>query len=282
MSWLSDIFETKTEGRGWGAIPQSELQKRMEKFLEDLATMAQEFEARKIAPLTEAERGAVGIAEKTVAEGSPGMTEAIDTIRKIMYGPIEELPGLEGALQRIGEVGARALGSKKRSLAATGNLPSESSKGRDVYGRLMTDVEKEMITAAYPFYAQGMEAKLNAPVTLANLGVQDVATRTGVGTTTGALPRTIEQSILDAIFEATRTTQTWPYGAPAGIASNLLNKQAYAFDPGISSPSFFSQIAQPLATLGGAYMMRGGGGGGGIQPFTPSQQSMYNRMMTGY
>lgn len=248
------FFSSSTKDRGWEAIPLAPSQKFADQWLWDLLKKIETFLPRGVAPMTPAERGAVGIAEKTVSEGIPGVSEAQQVLTKRMTGDVEQVPGLKGLFAKTLELGSNLMGRTKRGLALTGNLPSESSRGEKIYGRTGQDIMEGLITAAYPYYSQGLAAKYAAPGQLANLGFQDVATRTGIGTTVGALPRQIEQSILDAIFEAVRMTQGFPYQVQVPVAQNIMNQERYAFNEGVTSPSIFSQIAQPAATLAAAYM----------------------------
>lgn len=257
MGLFDSIFGSKEKGGGFKEIPLTEDQKKASAFLELLMSNIVTFAQRQIAELTPAERGAVGIAEKTVSEGIPGVKEAQQVLTKRMTAPPEQVPGLEGLFARVRELGSNLLTGTKRGLALTGNLPSESSRGARIYGRTGQDIMNEMVTAAYPYYSQGLAAKYAAPGQLANLGFQDVATRTGVGTTVGALPRQIEQSIFDSILEAARMTKTFPYTAQAPIAQNIMSEQRYAYQPPFIEPSIFSQIAGMV----GAFT---GGGGGGV------------------
>lgn len=250
------FFSTSTKDRGWEEIPLAPSQKFADQWMWDLLKKIETFAARKIAPMTPAERGAVGISERVVSEGIPGVAEAQRVLTKRMTGDVEQVPGLRGLFEKTRELGADLMGRTKRGLQKTGNLPSESSRGARIYGRTGQDIMEGLITAAFPFYSQGLEAKYAAPGQLASLGMQDVSMRTGLGTTVGGLPRQIQQSIFDAIQEAIRMTQTFPYSAQAPMAQNIMGQQRYAFNEGVKSPSIFSQIAGPAAYLGGAYLSR--------------------------
>lgn len=260
MGLFDSIFGSKEKGGGFKEIPLSESQKFSDQWLWDLLKRIETFAPRQIAGLTPAERGAVGIAEKTVSGGIPGVSEARQALTKRMTGAPEQVPGLKGLFAKTRELGANLMGSTKRGLAMTGNLPSESSRGERIYGRTLQDIMEGLVTAAFPFYSQGLAAKLAAPGELANLGMQDVSMRTGIGTTVGALPRQIEQSIFDAILEAVRTTQTFPYQAQAPIAQNIMGQTRYGYQPPTISPSIFSQIAGPAAQVASAYFSGGGAG----------------------
>lgn len=255
MSFLDSIFGSQTKGEGWEEKPLTESQKSAEKYLEDLIAGKVTFEPRKIAEFPPAMQEAIAQVDKIMAGGIPEIDQAIQVTADRMMAPPEQVPGLEGLFSRTREMGADLLGRTKRGLALTGNLPGESSAGEKIYGRTFQDIMNEMVTSAFPFYSQGLEAKYRAPSELANLGIQKATIPLNLATTVGALPMQKEQSEFDAIMEAVRKTQTFPYDAQAGIASGLLNREAYAYNPGTTSPSIFSQVAAPLAMLGSAAIM---------------------------
>lgn len=277
------FFSSSTKDRGWEAIPLAPSQQFADQWLWDLLRRIETFAPREIAPMTPAERGAVGLAERTVEGGIPGLNQAIQVLTQRMTGDVEQVPGLKGLFTKTRELGSNLLGRTKRGLALTGNLPTESSRGEKIYGRTLQDIMEGLVTAAFPFYSQGLAAKIAAPGQLAGLSTADVMTRTGLGTTVGGLPRQIEQSVLDAILEAVRTTQTWPWQAQAPVAQNIMNQQRYAFNEGITSPSIFSQIANmvsafrgggtsPQTTVVGTARPAGGGGAGVPRQYQPSTQ----------
>lgn len=251
------------EGAGFEQIPLTENQKKAEQYLADIVSGSQTFDPRKIAEFSPAMKEAIIQVDRIMKGGIPEIESAIDVIAKRMTGPVEEVPGLEGLFTKTRELGAELLGKDKRALALMGNLPSESSAGERIYGRTLQDIMNELVTSAYPFYSQGLAAKLQAPMDLASLATAKTTLPLTLATSIGALPYERQQSILDAIFEAQRKTQEYPYQA----AANLLGQQMYAYNPGTYQPSTFSQIAQPLAMLGSAALMRGAGGEGGRLTF---------------
>lgn len=273
-NFFSDLFSSNTKGEGFEAIPLTETQKKAEEYLGNLLEGKETFDPRQIAEFPPAMQEAIAMVDKMMAGGIPEIDQAIKITADRMMAPPEQVPGLEGLFDRTKEMGADLLGRTKRGLAMSGNLPSESSAGEKVYGRAWQDIMNEMVTSAYPFYAQGIDAKNRAPMELASLGTQKVTTPLNLATTVGRLPMEREQSVFDAILEAARKTKEFPYGRPAEIAGNLLREPMYAYNPGTTSPSIFSQIAQPVATLGGAAMMSGGGGGG--QTFRQGKKAMSN------
>lgn len=275
------IFESKVKGEGFKKIPLTEIQKTAEQYLGDLLSGKEVFDPRRIAEFPPAMQEAIAMVDRIMKGGIPEIDQAIQVTADRMMAPPETVPGLEGLFERTREMGADLLGRTQRGLAMTGNLPSESSAGEKIYGRTFQDILEGLITAAYPYYAQGLEAKYRAPMELASLGTQRVTTPLNLATTVGALTMQKEQSEFDAILEAIRKTKEFPFQVQAPIASNLLGQQMYAYNPGTYQPSPFSQIAQPLSMLGSAAIMKGAGTGGGIKPLNPEQQAMYDRMMLG-
>lgn len=271
----------KVKGEGFQKIPLTETQKTAEQYMGDLLEGKETFDPRRIAEFPPAMQEAIAMVDKIMKGGIPEIDQAIKVTADRMMAPPETVPGLPGLYTKARELGADLLGRTQRGLAMTGNLPSESSAGEKIYGRTLQDIIEGLVTAAYPFYAQGLEAKYRAPMELAALGTQKVTTPLSLATTVGALPMEKEQSEFDAIFEATRKTQEFPYGRPAEIASSLLGETMYAYNPGQQQPSTFSQIANPLAMLGSAAIMKGGSGGnvptGGWDPYLQNKYpSVYN------
>lgn len=258
MGLWDSIFGSKEKGGGFKQIPLSESQKFSDQWLWNLLKQIETFAAREIAPLTAAEKGAVGIAERTVSGGIPEVNLAKQTLTKRMDEPfdVNQVPGLKGLFTKILELGSNLMTGTKRGLQMTGNLPSESSRGAKIYGRTGQDIMNELTTSASNLIQPYMMDKLSLPERVANLGRQDVSTRTGIGTSVGALPRQIEQSIFDAILEAVRMTQTFPYQAQVPVAQNIMGQQRYAYQQPYIEPSIFSQIAAPVATVAGAYLGR--------------------------
>lgn len=266
MGFFSDLFgggDDDGDRSPWTAIKLSESQKFADKFLWDLLKKIEKFAPRRIAGLTPAERGAVGITERVVSEGVPGVSEAMQVLTQRMAGDPEQVPGLEGLFTKTRELGADLLGRTKRGLAMTGNLPTESSRGERIYGRTLQDILEGLVTAAFPFYSQGLAAKYAAPGQLASLGMQDVSMRTGLGTTVGALPRQIEQSVYDAILEAQRTTQTFPY-TKAPVAQSIMNQQRYIYEQPYAQPNMFNQMSPMIGQMGGSLLKGGAGGLGNL------------------
>ncbi len=263
---------------GFEPIPMTEQQRKAEEFLGKLLEGKVTFDPRKIAEFPPAMQKAIEHVDQIMKGGIPEIEQAIQVTAERMMAPPEQVPGLEGLFERTKEMGADLLGRDKRALALTGNLPSESSAGEKIYGKTLRDIMNQFITSAYPFYAQGLEAKYRAPMDLANLGIQKTTIPLSLATTIGALPMQRQQSEFDAIMEATRKTKEFPYQAQAPIASDLLGHQMFAYNPGTYQPSTLSQIAMPLAMLASSAMMRPSAPGGSFSDYSAPGKTFTNPM----
>ena len=257
-NFFSDFFSSTRKGEGWEAIPLSESQKLADKIQEAMLKAKEIFEPRGIAGLTDIEEMAVNAVRKMLKGGITGFDEAISSIKDIMTKPItpESVPGVSGLFKKAQELGSSLLGKTQRRLQLGGNLPSESSAGTKIYGRTWQDILDSFITSASSLYQPYVSAKLSAPERLASLSERKVTTPVSMGTTVGKVPRDINQQVLDAIFEAQRMTQTFPYTFTAPYAQGVMGQERYAWDPGVTSPSIFSQIASAVTPIATASILR--------------------------
>lgn len=266
MGLFDSVFGSQTKGEGFEKIPLSESQKIADAKRQEILQKKEVFQPREIAGLTKAEQMAVNEVTGMMSRGIPGVSEAMDAVRGFMNPDLspKNIPGLSGLFQQVQELGSSLMGKTKRGLAMTGNIPSASSSGTKVLGRTFQDILDRFTTAAYPFYQQQLSNMYSAPERLASLGMGDVTTRTGMAMTTGAAPRTIQQQINDAIFEAKRKTQGFPYDVTFPMTSDVMGEERYGWNPGTTSPSIFSQIASGVGAVA-PFLMSGGlslGGGG--------------------
>lgn len=267
-----DFFQSNRKDEGWEAIPLSESQKLADKKRMELIGKTEIFKPREIAGLTSAEQSAVNMVQQMMSKGIPGVSKAMSAVRGFMNADLspKNIPGLSGLFQKVQELGSSLMGKTKRGLALTGNLPSASSAGTKVLGRTFQDILDRFTTAAYPFYQQFLSNKFSAPERLASLGVGDITTRTALATTVGARPRTIQQQINDAIFEAERTTRGFPYGGMPGatgvgtfpMTSSIMGEQRYAYDPGRIVQSDFNSVMDMGKGVAAIAGMFGGGAAG--------------------
>lgn len=272
-NFFSDLFSSNTKGEGFKKIKLSESQKLADQIQMNMLKKEELFDPRQIAGMTEAEQMAVEAVMKLLNSGIPGFQEAISSVRDIMTKPLtpENVPGVKGLFKKAEELGSSLLGKTQRRLQLGGNLPSESSAGTKIYGRTWQDILDRFITAASGMYQPFISAKLSAPERLASLSERSVTTPISLGTTVGALPRTIQQQVLDAIFEAKRKTQEFPYTFTAPYAQGVMGQQRYAYSPGVTEPPLISTLAGAAVPIAMGGMMMGGiGGGAGAGSLVPT------------
>lgn len=265
------FFDTKTKKIKFQPIPLSGSQQVSDQFLQDLVQKNLQFQPQGTAPLAPGQQAAIGAGTQVAQGGIPGMNDAVSAIRDIMTGDVSQVPGLAGLFAKVKELGSNLVGSTRTGLSMTGNLPSQSSRGERVMGRTVQDIMEGLVTSAFPFFQQGLQAKLNAPMNLANVAERATTTPINVGLMTGGVEQGQEQDILNRIFEAIRTTQGAPFNLQAPVAQNIMNQQRFigqAQQPGASDASEvagFMQMIMPLLTgMGGLGSVGGSAGDGGL------------------
>jgi hypothetical protein len=133
---------------------------------------------------------------------------------------------------------------------------ASTSAGRDVLGQSVQDTQRNMMNVALPYLTQAKEnaenRKLTAAQALATLGESSMLNRINALSTTGALPRIIEQLQKDAEYARAMTQINFPYQQQAGIAGMLLNAPAQTAVTG-GEPSLFSQLSPAIGMLGGLF-----------------------------
>ncbi len=254
-----DIFKTQAEGGGFQEIPLTEDQKKAAKFLENLLSKQVTFKPRQIAGLTDTEQqgikslrgllgfepGGAGFPKSEARETAIAETTRTATTP---VGDVSKIPEIQNVIASITEEGNRIANRLSRSLQTTGTLTS--SLGGKALGRQVQNIQK---TLAVPlleetrFRTGRKDVATQFLETLARGEETDVLNKFALLDRFGGKEREITQSQLDAIFEAMRQTQLFPFNTQAGIAANILGEQRFAFQEPILSPSIFSQVAGAAA-----------------------------------
>ena len=135
MGLWDDIFGSKEKGGGFEAIPLSESQKFADKWLLDILKKIETFAPREIADPSDIQELGFSLTKDVLTGGIPGVSGARQALTKRMTTPfdIKQVPGLEGLFTKTRELGSNLMGSTKRGLGMTGNLPTESSRGERIY-----------------------------------------------------------------------------------------------------------------------------------------------------
>ena len=258
------FFDPKPGKIKFKPIPLSGSQQTSDVFLQDLVKNPVNFQPGGTAPLSGGQQAAITSGQQIAEGGIPGLNEAVEGLRAIMTGDVSQVPGLEGLFARTRELGSDLIGRTRSGLSMTGNLPSQSSRGERVLGRTGQDIMEGLITAAFPFFQQGLQAKLNAPMNLANVGERAATSPINVGLTTGGVEQQNAQQVLDRLFEAIRSTQLAPFNLQAPVAQNLLGQLRFVDQEGPVRASDASEVAG-FTKIGGqlARLFAGLGGGTG-------------------
>jgi hypothetical protein len=219
--------------------------------LNTLRSPTPDFPTQDIAQLTPAEQQAQDLVGG-YARSSP---EGLDVLRGMTTatggGMTPELQGLIDEVMEKGQQETNRMGRKVQIAGA-----ARTSAGRDVLGRSVQDTERNIMNVALPYLTQAKEnaenRKLTAAQALATLGESSMLNRINALSTTGALPRIIEQLQKDAEYAKAMQQINFPYQQQAGIAGMLLNAPAQTAVTG-GEPSLFSQLSPAIGMLGGLF-----------------------------
>jgi len=186
----------------------------------------------------------------------PEMTEERQLARttaKELVQPqdIFSLPEVQGIIQEANASGNLLANRLGRALQASGNLTSTT--GRDVLGRAVTEVQKNLASSLAPFASEERGRRASMIPLLESMGLTEEERGRGV-----------TQAQLDALFEKLSTESYLPYTIQAPLLQSIIGSQP-SVQPIIQGqqPSAISQYAPLIGPLLSAAMTGGGGGGGG-------------------
>jgi len=216
-----------------------------------------EYPTQGVAPMSEAEQMAQGLVKEyagTAPEGMDVLRQATTASSDLMARP--ETQALIQTILQQGQQETNRMG-RKIQLAGAGR----SSTGADVLGRSVEDTQRMVLSTLMPYmldYEQSVEGRrLGAATTLANLGETSMLNRINALSTTGALPRTLEQLSKDADYARKMQQINFPQ-QQAALAGQILNAQLPIAVTG-GEPSDFSQISGGLGgVIGGILKMFAG------------------------
>lgn len=236
------IAALSKKGGGGGGVSYPELPQSKEaiesrkRLFEFASGEPPEVPLRKIAPL-------------------PPRTEERDIARQtakelIQPQDIFALPEVQGIIQEAtvrGNLLANRLGRGLQSAGAFTTTP-----GRDVLGRVVTDVQKNLASSLAPFAMEERARRRGLIPVLEGLGLTEEERARG-----------FSQAELDALFEKefAESKQLETFTIP-------LLKSIIGLQPGVQpiiqgqKPSAISELAPLIGPLLSAIMMSGGGGGG--------------------
>jgi len=187
---------------------------------------------REIAGLSPLEQWAAQYATQYAKSPVPG---AYDTAAKLAQAfatgkndflNSREWQALQGTIMRQGEELGRRL---TRGLTLKGNSPITSSKGRDVLGRSVTDIQQQLMTAALPYIEQDRQRQFAAIPLMANLEqakAQAQLSRLDVGENVGQKLRLLEQAIKDSQYNQIMQQLQYRYQIQPQILSSATTTPA--------------------------------------------------------
>jgi len=258
MGLFSSVFGSGSSGSGWEAKPDTEEKKKARNFLVNLLDENIVFPTKQVPGLSGLERESAGMIRDWMGTGTPaGVTAATNELTKTVkggYDPVNSMAykGYRDAskLEEASAINAMKRGMQIRGMNASS--PEVGKEGRtrrgysaDRMGYLgqMYENERGRQTAAAPILAGISTQTANEPARKAQAGAQF-----------GMAERMIETAQEEALYEAAMRTLLAPYYEKLNVAGTLINEETHAYNPGVQSPSIFSQIMQPTGMILGGYL----------------------------
>ena len=258
MGFFDTIFGTSRKEEGWNVIPLTQTQKEAQSYLTGLFKANVSFPTMKVPGMTQPEQEGQSLLQKYMASGMPeaytmGMQALMDTVKgsdpatspyyqALKAESLSEEERAAGAIRRGGQI-ASGTPFHSPNIGQEAKMRTDFAMGRESILQSLIDKERDrQVNAAGPL------------MSAADYMSQEPLRKAQAGMTLGALPRQIQTQQEAAIYDAILQQLLFPYTSQAGIAGMLLNQQSYAWDPGVLSPSLFSQLAGPAAAAAGAAM----------------------------
>lgn len=225
-----------------------------DQYLTDLLGQNPKIPEEQIAEMSDAER----LAQEMVGEYGRSEAEGLDTLRGITResDDITQDPTISALLDVIGKKGDLAANRLSRSMMLRGG---RGGAGRDVLGRQVTDTQKEMLSSLAPYAESAKQRKMSAAQILNNLGETSTLNRLNALSTTGSLPRTLQQMRNSANYNRLMQEVMFPYQQKADVASRIKQGGQMAVT---QSPSLFSQVAPLVGQVASAGILSGALGSG--------------------
>ncbi len=248
MGLIEDIFANKTRGRGFEKIPLTDVQRQAQAGLLGIGVGDIESPVRQIAPPTQTELFGFNRLSDFARGDVPGLETSIGLARDLATTPVtaENIPGFratETAVRRSGELGINRV---LRGLGQRGAL--SSTTGGRVAGQAAGEASTQLAAALAPLEERAESRRVGAITTLAQLGE---AADAGELRRLEATQRfTLERDLVQAGFDATQASKIADIEIKfrqdqlrLQALAQILGGPGFAFDPGTTSPSIFSQVA---------------------------------------
>lgn len=252
-------------GGGIQTIPQTEEAKKARKKIFALAEgEPPDIPLRKIAPLqpmTEERQ----LARET-AKGALVPTE---------QGDFLSLPEVQGIILEATQKGNLLANRLGRMLQTSGSLTS--TPGRDVLGRVVTDVQKNIASSLAPFASEQRGRAFAERGRIQNL----IPVLEGLGLTEELRKRGFTQEQLDALFSQEYETSKQLETFTIPLLQSIIGQQPGAMVMP-QKPSAISELGPLIGPLLAAVLMGGGGGGGNTTGWNPAGTTGNMGVASGY
>lgn len=258
MGFMDKVFGSSKSGGGFQTIPDTPESKKAREYLMPLLDNDLNFPTRVIPGMTDLEKQAQTMIAGWLNSGTPaGYTAATNQLTKTVEGGYDpynsdEYKGYRDA-SKIEE--NNMVNSLRRSLQIQGMNASSPEIRKE--GQARRGYSADRMSMLGSLYNRERDRQVGAAPVLA--GVTDArerltADKATVGAAMGAIPREIETAQEQAIFDAIMKTLLAPYNEKLNVASTILGEPRAVYDPGVQSPSLFSQIMGPVSMLGAGYL----------------------------
>lgn len=286
MSWVSDIFKSSRSGEGFKQIPSEPEQTEARKYLESLYKKDVQFPTRKVPGMTGIEAEGQKWLQDYLNIGIPsGISTGIGQLKKTVEGGYDPMtgPAYQGYREASKMEEEEAINQLRRrlQLVGHGDYSSPALKQEGATRRGYSADRMGYLGALYDRERDRQTGAAGPLIEASDYASKQPLRKTEAATAYGGLPRQIEAAQEEADYIALLQTLLFPYQQQAPIASTILGETRQMYDPGVTSPSIFSQVAGPLAMLGSAYLGSGGGnifsGGGSKITTLPGQPGLYKK-----
>jgi hypothetical protein len=171
---------------------------------------------------------------------------AIDLATKTANEPydVTQFPEVQGLMKRITEAGQTEGNRLMRGMQLRGS--SSSSRGRDILGRNVTDMQQKIASGLSPYLESERQRQFGAiglMSDLENAQTADLLQKLSTGSQFGALPRQILQDIYDKQYAQQNAPINFRYSTQPGILQSMLQPYQVLQGGSGQSESGFSQIA---------------------------------------
>jgi hypothetical protein len=269
------LFKKGKKGK-FVAIPLSESQKASDKFLQGLVEQDINIPTQQIAGLSDLEQaGLKKISALQDIDASGISQQAAEVLRGTLAGDFDPRtsPFYKGFRQEAGRIKQEGISDVLRRSQRITGAPAGTALRQtgDVAGR----ADENSLQVLGGLFEQERGRQFNA------IG-QGLNLPGGIGSilmNAGALPRGIEQNILNAQFQQQMGQIQAPFQLQAPIAQNIMNQQRFNYRPGQQGSTWAQDVAG-IANIAGTVMTgmpsQTPGGGG-----APGQSSFMNFGSTG-